>query len=228
LESAIRKWIEKKEKELMGNQDSDEDEEESGKKQKSDTKSEPRVDTRTKQEQENEVDHFEVVMDDKKEDMIPVKKSMTFFNSKFLKETIERLKTEDFDNCPVCLSDVEDAVITICSHIACRYCMIGSIEKTSMCPICRTILTRKDFMTVPRYVKVIMVLCCSDSRFSFDVEKKFKRSSKLESLMGHIQEVIELKEKCVIFSQFLGMLSLIEHDLNLNKIQFLVSCLSVF
>jgi hypothetical protein len=40
--------------------------------------------------------------------------------------------------------------------------------------------------------------------------------------MSHIQEVIALKEKCIVFSQFIGMLALIEHDLKLQKIDFLV------
>jgi SNF2 family DNA or RNA helicase len=40
--------------------------------------------------------------------------------------------------------------------------------------------------------------------------------------MSHIFEVIAKKEKCVVFSQFIGMLSLIEHDLKKNNIEFLV------
>ena len=40
--------------------------------------------------------------------------------------------------------------------------------------------------------------------------------------MTHIHEILEKKEKCIIFSQFLGMLALIEHDLKGQKIDYLV------
>jgi len=54
------------------------------------------------------------------------------------------------------------------------------------------------------------------------VNQKYKRSSKIEALVGHLQEIIAKKEKCVVFSQFIGMLMLIEHDLKLNNIKFVV------
>lgn len=40
--------------------------------------------------------------------------------------------------------------------------------------------------------------------------------------MKLIEGVVEKKEKCVIFSQFLGMLALIEHDLKLHNIEYVV------
>jgi len=54
------------------------------------------------------------------------------------------------------------------------------------------------------------------------VNQKYKRSSKIEALLAHLQEIIAKKEKCVVFSQFIGMLMLIEHDLKLNNIKFVV------
>ena len=145
MEEAILSWIEKKEKEILGRDDSDNDDKEKDKGERSNREAS------NKFLGENH-DHFEVIMDEnsKNEQVVAIKKNQTLLNPKFLRETIERLKNEDLDNCPVCLSDVEDAVITLCSHVMCRYCLLRAIDTTSMCPICRTILTRKDFMTVPR------------------------------------------------------------------------------
>ena len=63
---------------------------------------------------------------------------------------IEKLKVEEQGNCCVCLDQIEDAVITICMHYMCRYCLVRSIEARNFCPLCRRILTKEDFMTVPR------------------------------------------------------------------------------
>ena len=65
--------------------------------------------------------------------------------------------------------------------------------------------------------------CYRDSSFSIDVERKYKRSSKIAALFMYIDKAVAAKEKCVVFSQFLGMLSLIEHDLKLNKILYTVN-----
>lgn len=98
-------------------------------------------------------DHFEIVINEEthEEQRIEIKKSAKTSNPDFLREQIGRLKKgEALDNCPVCISNVDDAVITVCAHIACRECLIRAIDTTSMCPVCRHILTRRDFMTIPR------------------------------------------------------------------------------
>ena len=95
-------------------------------------------------------DYYEpIINENSNEEIITIKKPAKIKES-FINETIDRLKNNDLGNCPVCLSDVEDAVITICSHVMCRYCLQKAIEAQSMCPICRTILTKKDSMTIPR------------------------------------------------------------------------------
>lgn len=147
LEEEITKFIEKKEDEVNGSNDDDEENNER-----------PVVDKKKKKSPaedkgaDDNNDHYEIIMDENanNEQLIPVQNSGNLFNKKYLKETIERLKKGELDNCVVCLGDIEDAVITVCSHVLCRYCLIRAIDSTSMCPICRTILTRKDFMTVPR------------------------------------------------------------------------------
>lgn len=56
-----------------------------------------------------------------------------------------------------------------------------------------------------------------------DVNQKYTRSSKIAAVFRHIEEVLALKEKCVVFSQWVSMLDLIEFDLKQNGIKFTVN-----
>jgi len=157
--------------------------------------------------------HFEILFDEVSNQEIVVnmaKKSDHSFNAKYFDEVITKLKNNEIENCVVCLGDLEDSVITLCLHITCRLCLIRSLETTGMCPLCRKVLSREDFMTVPR-----------DNKFDIDLDSKFKRSSKLQALMQKIQELLITGEKAVVFSQFLGFLDLIEYDFKRNNIQYL-------
>ena len=58
---------------------------------------------------------------------------------------------------------------------------------------------KEDFMTVPR-----------DNKFGFDVKEMFKRSSKMQAVYEEVLKVIEKKDKCIIYSQFLGIFDLFE------------------
>ena len=54
------------------------------------------------------------------------------------------------------------------------------------------------------------------------MDQKYTRSSKIHALSEHIKEVIALQEKCVIFSQWVSMLDLIEYDLKKSNVSFVV------
>ena len=109
----------------------------------------------------------------------------------------------------ICLSKVDNPVITLCLHIFCRTCLIQVINNIrGFCPICRTILSKDDFMHLP----------LEDSLKRED-DTGFQRSSKMEALFGLINNLKE-DDKAVIFSQFLGMMDLIEEDLRREKIGF--------
>lgn len=156
--------------------------------------------------------HFEIFYDEVLNQELVVnmsKKAEHTFNEKFFNEVVGQLKNNEIENCAVCLGDLEDSVITLCLHITCRLCLVRSLETSGMCPLCRKILTKEDYMTVPR-----------DNKFDIDLDSKFKRSSKLQFLMERLQNVLGTEEKVVIFSQFLGFMDLIEYDFKRNNIQY--------
>ncbi|KAH7425334.1 hypothetical protein KP509_11G049800 [Ceratopteris richardii] len=113
---------------------------------------------------------------------------------------------DDFD-CPICLSPPAIAVITKCSHVFCRKC----IEKTLMqdkekCPMCRVPLTTSDLFAASPTAEATDV--------EADIQKQVS-SAKLKALMGLLLET-RIKDpsiKSVVFSQFAGMLNLIQAPL---------------
>ena len=156
--------------------------------------------------------HFEIFYDEVSNQELVVnmsKKAEHTFNEKFFNEVVGQLKNNEIENCAVCLGDLEDSVITLCLHITCRLCLVRSLDTSGMCPLCRKILTKEDYMTVPR-----------DNKFDIDLDSKFKRSSKLQFLMERVQNLMRTEEKVVIFSQFLGFMDLIEYDFKRNNIQY--------
>lgn len=148
--------------------------------------------------------HFEILFDETSQQEVVMnvaKKQDHALNEKYFAEVVSQLKNNELESCAVCLGDLEDSVITLCLHVTCRLCLIRSLETTGMCPLCRKIIHREDFMTVPR-----------DNKFDIDLDSKFKRSSKLQFLMDRITKILPSGEKIVIFSQFLGFMDLIEYD----------------
>jgi len=97
-------------------------------------------------------DHFEIVMDEntRVEHVLAIQKPHAIVNREMVQETVERLNQGDVVHCPICLNDLENAVVTICGHILCNVCEKKSIEDRSMCPVCSTILTRKDCLNITR------------------------------------------------------------------------------
>ena len=108
-------------------------------------------------------DHFEIIMDEntRTEQVIAIQKPQALVSIDIIHETVERLNMGDIVHCPLCLNDLENAVVTICGHILCSVCMKRSIMVKSMCPVCNTILTRKDCLVISRYktLKFYFFLC---------------------------------------------------------------------
>jgi len=134
--------------------------------------------------------------------------------STFVQETIESLKNNQLAPCCVCLEEIVDPVVTDCCHVFCKGCISHVIEKLKSCPICRKTLTMADIISVviedrEDYADILNIK--SDN---------FKKSSKLNALFEHIHEIRQKKEKCVVFSQFIGMLNLIQRCLEEEKIPF--------
>ena len=119
------------------------------------------------------------------------------------------MERDEIQNCPVCLNEVEDGVITSCLHIFCRTCAIRQIEECGICSNCRKRLGKNEFIPLPR-----------ENRFNRSLDDgNYFPSTKLVALTTHLTRM-RPDDKAVVFSQFLGMLDLIQHHLESEKIAF--------
>lgn len=50
----------------------------------------------------------------------------------------------EIQNCPICLEQVHDPVVTDCNHTFCRYCLLNWLIKHPSCPCCRFLLPSMD------------------------------------------------------------------------------------
>ena len=107
--------------------------------------------------------------------------------------------------CPICLESVEDAVVTPCAHVFCRECINDAIRKSSgtLCPSCRAPVSRSELVSLlPPVV-----------RSDFDAQVNWRSSKKLDYLVEQLTGLREQEgdgAKSVVFSQWTGMLDLVE------------------
>ncbi|RDY07821.1 putative SWI/SNF-related matrix-associated actin-dependent regulator, partial [Mucuna pruriens] len=132
-------------------------------------------------------------------------------NNPELKQTLlELLEDEEEFDCPVCLSPPTDIVITRCTHIFCRECILRALKNSnSRCPLCRHTLSESDLFSAPsESSKAEKDEACSSTETGL--------SSKACTLMKLLIESRNQNPatKSVVFSQFRKVLVLLEGPLN--------------
>ncbi|KAH0650635.1 hypothetical protein KY284_030547 [Solanum tuberosum] len=131
--------------------------------------------------------------------------------------------------CDLCQDAVEDPVVTSCSHVFCKACLIDFAESTERmaCPSCTEPLTFE--FTVNNDKGDSNSEPTGKGFSSSSISKKnqlneFKTSTKLEALKEEISIMVERdgSAKGVVFSQFTSFLDLIQRSLNLSGINCLL------
>lgn len=131
-------------------------------------------------------------------------------SSQYIESILSNAGNEKSRECPICLDVIEDGVAPKeCGHPACRDCLTRQLRVSNKCPVCRTIITAESVTTLPR-----------SSRFSVDLEKRWRSSIKIETLLMEVRDRRQLRKeqgkrigKTVVFSQFTSMLDLVQHAL---------------
>ena len=132
--------------------------------------------------------------------------------SEFIKGNIERLKTKEFEPCSICYEDITEPAMTKCGHIFCQNCIVTSLRNSSRCPLCQKEISEED---------VIAIELEDPTNSHLDPERvNSMESSKLSAVTKAAKEVASKGEKVVIFSQFLGMLDLIQKHLKEARIGY--------
>ncbi|KAI7875063.1 SNF2 family N-terminal domain-containing protein [Mucor mucedo] len=131
--------------------------------------------------------------------------------------------------CPICMDIAQDAQIIVgCGHILCKECFDGywnaNDGNTKRCPQCRGELDNMKLVTVETFLKKYAPDLYEESQLAMTEKEKvdikrvqdFVSSSKIDKMMEILDQTdIEThgQDKTIVFSQFTGMLDLIEKPL---------------
>ncbi|GER25516.1 DNA repair helicase rad5 [Striga asiatica] len=132
----------------------------------------------------------------------------------YVEEVVEGIKNGENTECPICLESADDPVLTPCAHRMCRECLLSSWHSPAagFCPICRQVVRKTELITCP-----------TGTRFRVDVEKNWKESSKILSLLDCLENIRKSGsgEKSIVFSQWTSFLDLLEIPLTKRGFEFL-------
>jgi DNA repair protein RAD5 len=134
----------------------------------------------------------------------------------FTNKVLDAVTDESAQECPICLESIEDPVVTPCAHVFCRECINDAVRRSSgtLCPNCRTPLSRSELLSVKP----------EGSQYNFDAETNWRSSTKIDFLLQQLLSLSENesseKMKSVVFSQWTGMLDLVEIALRKAGIVF--------
>lgn len=125
-----------------------------------------------------------------------------------------QLSIETREECPVCLSDLHNPVITACSHVFGYECIERVIETQHRCPMCRAEPLELESLVRP----AVDLGETSEQNLDIDFDTS---GSKVEALLG-ILKASHRKPgtKVVIFSQWTSFLNIIQTQLTAHNYNF--------
>ena len=99
--------------------------------------------------EENEAKIKSIVVEDsdeeeKKEEV----KEDPFKGKEYYEDVINKIKNEEFPECPVCFNDMNEPSLSRCCHILCYECFRKSVEARHSCPICRKHMELNDLCKI--------------------------------------------------------------------------------
>lgn len=114
-----------------------------------------------------------------------------------------QLSIETQEDCPVCIDNLKDPVITTCAHIFCFGCIERVIDTQHKCPMCRN-----DLPDINRLVKPAKEAVKPE----IDVDAS---SSKIEALLSILKASSKKYpgDKTVIFSQWVSFIEIVQAQL---------------
>ncbi|KAK0746699.1 RAD5-like protein [Schizothecium vesticola] len=135
------------------------------------------------------------------QDVVP----LTDKNRALLQQALQ-LVIESQEECPVCMENMVNPVITHCKHVFCRGCITKVVEMQAKCPMCRAALS-EDKLLEPAPET-------SDDDDDQHLDQDTK-SSKTEALLKILQATLKNDgSKVIVFSQWTSFLNVIQRQLD--------------
>lgn len=125
-------------------------------------------------------------------------------NIKYFKEIIPVLSNKTYDTCSICLNNISDDTLSMtkCGHLYCYECIYQCVNHTKKCPMCR----------IPLSLDTIYKINLNNNNEDKSVLHQIinKYGTKIAHLITFLQDFIQnTNERCIIFSQFDKLLSMI-------------------
>lgn len=108
---------------------------------------------------------------------------------------------EDSEECPVCLSSLENPRITPCAHAFCLACITGCLANDAKCPMDRRPLDPSQLIEAPPRTELTQKPFYEEE----EEERPESRSAKVEQLIKLLQ-LTPGGDKSLVFSQFTSFL----------------------
>ena len=132
-------------------------------------------------------------------------------NRKALQDMLQ-LSIESRDDCPICLEDLHNPVITACAHVFGHECIERVIETQHRCPMCRADLPDIETLVRPA------VELGEGLETDIDIDTS---SSKVEAILGILRASQKKGDtKTVIFSQWTSFLNIIQAQLDVHGYKY--------
>jgi SWI/SNF-related matrix-associated actin-dependent regulator of chromatin subfamily A3 len=67
-----------------------------------------------------------------------------------ISKLLDLLADGGHEECPICMEDISQPVITSCGHLYCRGCIENwMINETAVCPLCRGVISKASLVDAP-------------------------------------------------------------------------------
>lgn len=134
-------------------------------------------------------------------------------NKKALQDILQ-MHIESQEDCPICMETLHEhePVITTCSHVFCRMCIVRTIETQQKCPMCRAELKDDSVLVSPANE-------CGDVEADDEMDLT-QSSTKLDSMMEILEASKASADKTVIFSQWTRFLDIVQARLDRDGFKY--------
>ncbi|KAF2759342.1 hypothetical protein EJ05DRAFT_451626 [Pseudovirgaria hyperparasitica] len=120
-------------------------------------------------------------------------------------QSMLQLNIESQEDCPICLDNLKEPVITCCAHIFCNACIETVIDTQRKCPMCRAELPAITSLVHPAKEE-------KPQQSNIDTENS---SSKVEALLSILRASSKkMGTKTVVFSQWTTFLDIVQAQLD--------------
>jgi len=133
-------------------------------------------------------------------------------NRKTLQDLLQ-VRIDSQDECPICLDNLKDPMITACAHSFCQDCISRVIDTQHKCPLCRAELNVEALVEPSAGMG-------EDEEDDLDIDPD-TTSSKIEALVKILKaSEADATVKTVVFSQWTTFLDLVQTQLSKHGLGF--------